>query len=57
MKRPSALHVVTPTPPRKRQAAKRIGLMDPDWKYVPAGQTDIRVTFARIRAELAKGKK
>lgn len=34
------------------------GLMDPRFKYVPAAATDIRATFARIRAEqpLVKGK-
>lgn len=36
------------------------GLLDPRFKYVPAAATDIRATFARIRAEQPiplKGKK
>jgi hypothetical protein len=26
-------------------------LLDPSFKYVPSGQTDLRKTFARIRRE------
>lgn len=26
-------------------------LLNRDWKYIPAAKTDIRKTFARIRAE------
>jgi hypothetical protein len=32
------------------------GLMDPRFKYVPAAETDIRKTFARILNERHKGK-
>jgi hypothetical protein len=28
----------------------RVGLLNPDFKYVPASQTDIRVRFEAIRA-------
>lgn len=29
-------------------------VLSADWKYVPAGQTDIRKTFKRIREKLAE---
>jgi len=29
-------------------------ILDPSFKYVPAVETDIRKTFARIKRELAK---
>ena len=29
-------------------------ITDPDFRYVPAAKTDIRKTFARIRAEQKK---
>jgi hypothetical protein len=29
-------------------------LLDPTFKYVPSGQTDIRKTFARVRREQAQ---
>ena len=50
----SPLHVVAPP---KRKADKRQGLMNPAFVYVRAAETDIRVRFDRVRAELAKGKK
>lgn len=54
MKRPSSLHIVEP-PARKKD--NRVGLLNPDFVYVKAANTDIRATFERIRAGLAqKGK-
>lgn len=32
-------------------------ILDPDFKYVPANQTDVRVTFERIRREIEAAKK
>lgn len=32
-------------------------ILDPQFKYVPANQTDVRATFARIRAEIEAAKK
>jgi hypothetical protein len=29
----------------------RFGLLDPDWKYVPSVETDIRKTFREYRAQ------
>jgi hypothetical protein len=29
-------------------------ILDPKFRYIPAAQTDIRKTFARIRKELAQ---
>ena len=29
-------------------------LLDPKWKYTPALYSDIRKTFVRVRAEMAK---
>lgn len=29
-------------------------IYDPDWKYTPAAQTDIRKTFQRVRRRLAE---
>lgn len=52
MKRESTLHVVTQTPKRKKDM--RVGLMNPDFVYTPAAQTDISKRFERVRAELAK---
>lgn len=53
----------TTTPRRLRSVAGPApapigGLMDPRFVYVPAAATDIRKTFARIRAQgpLLKGK-
>jgi hypothetical protein len=51
MKRESALHVVA-APKRKKDT--RVGLMNPEFVYVKHEATDIRKTFERIRAELAK---
>ena len=31
-------------------------ILDPSFKYVPAIQTDLRTTFARIRRELSEQK-
>jgi hypothetical protein len=31
-------------------------LLDPTFKYVPSGQTDIRKLFARVRRELQQAK-
>lgn len=33
------------------------GVFDPEFKYVPAAQTNISKTFARIRRELAEKEK
>ena len=30
------------------------GLMDPSFKYVKSGETDLKKTFARIRRQLAE---
>jgi hypothetical protein len=35
----------------KNKSPARPRLDDPDFKYVPAKETDLRVTFQRIRAE------
>lgn len=48
------LHVV---PPPKRRKDTRVGLLNPDFKYVKHESTDIRKTFARIRAEMAQRSK
>jgi hypothetical protein len=49
----TTLHVVK----QKRQPDTRVGLMNPEFRYVPAAATDVRATFNRVRAELArKGK-
>lgn len=32
-------------------------ITDPDFRYVPSVETDIRKTFARIRKELAKAER
>jgi hypothetical protein len=55
MKPTSTLHVVTPTPKRKKDT--RVGLMNPSFVYVKHESTDIRKTFARIRAEMAQRSK
>ena len=34
----------------------RPNILDPKFRYVPAAATDIRKTFARVRAEMAKQK-
>jgi hypothetical protein len=34
--------------------ALKTRLWNKDWKYVPSGETDIRVTFNRIRAQQQK---
>lgn len=52
MKRESALHVVTQAPKRKRD--QRVGLLNPEFEYTRAAETDIRARFDRIRAEMAK---
>ena len=35
----------------------RVGLLNPDFVYVPASQTDIRVRFEAIRAAMKPEKK
>lgn len=35
----------------------RVGLLNPDFVYVPASQTDIRVRFEAIRAAATKQEK
>jgi hypothetical protein len=49
----TALQVVQP---KRRKPDTRKGLMNPSFVYVPAASTDVRATFNRIRAEMAKGK-
>lgn len=51
--RATRLKVVKPEPVPKEV---RVGLFNPDFKYVRAGETDIRKTFARIRREMAAKK-
>ena len=51
----SPLHVVAP--PKRVRADKRAGLLNPAFVYHRAAETDIRHLFARVRAELSKGKK
>lgn len=51
MSRPTTLHVVKPEPEPKRE--ERVGLFNPDFKYVHSTRTDIRKTFARIKREQA----
>jgi hypothetical protein len=57
MKRTAALHVVEPTPSKKKKPDARVGLMNPSFKYVKAAETDIRKTFAKIKREGARGAK
>jgi hypothetical protein len=52
VKRPTSLHVVTV----KRPPDTRVGLMNRDFKYVKACETDVRATFDRIRRELKETK-
>lgn len=33
--------------------ALKARVFDRDWKYVPAGETDIRKLFARVREQIA----
>jgi hypothetical protein len=54
MKHASTLHVV-PSPKRKKDT--RVGLFNSDFVYVRSEHTDIRVRFAAVKAELAKGKR
>ena len=32
-------------------------ILDPNFKYVPSGSTDLKKTFARVRREMAEEKK
>lgn len=41
----------------KAKTMNKSRLLDPAFKYVPAGKTDIRKTFARIRREQAEAAK
>jgi hypothetical protein len=51
----ASLKVVTPSKRKKRDT--RVGLLNPEFVYTRAAETDIRKRFARILAEQAKGKK
>ena len=43
--------------PVERKRDTRVGLLNPSFKYVNSGNTDLRATFERIRREMAaKGK-
>ena len=44
-------------PQRKQAQPVRVGLMNPDFVYVPASKTDIRVRFEAIRAAMQKQEK
>lgn len=39
---------------RQVRDANKVGLLDPDFVYVPAANTNIRATFARVREQMAR---
>ena len=51
------MNIVTLVPTKKIALKSRCGLDDPNFKYVPAASTDIRVRFDFIRAQQAKQEK
>ncbi len=41
----------------KKKPLSKANWRDPKWVYIPASHTNISATFARVRKELAEGRK
>lgn len=48
---------LAPAPANDHPQPRKPSLLDPKFKYVPASQTNVARTFARIRRELAAKEK